>query len=220
MLSVMEWGTSVILTCTEWTHWTLEKHKQLGLWIRMKNQGVSVDVYVAVVIPLKNNESTSGQGTYSWHLPNEKKLLCGGYETCELTWLLGKYFVSLISGLPKLGTLWISALAYGKFMPSTHSFVCVGPHSWTFFSHRAHGSLLNIKCHRDPGKLRLVQPRSCKRWGIWMPIPTATAAMQANVAQYQNNLQCFKSNSMEAPDFPISLKRKKKRKGKETKFLT
>lgn len=81
-----------------------------------------------------------------------------------------------------------------------------------FFSHRAHGSLLNIKCHRDPGKLRLVQPRSCKKWGISVPIPTGTAAVQANVSQYQNDLQCFKTNGMDAPDLPVSLKTKKKRK--------
>lgn len=81
------------------------------------------------------------------------------------------------------------------------------------FSHRAHSSLLRIKCHRDPGKLRLVQPRACKSWGIWMPIPTGTAAEQANVAQCESNFQCFKSNGMEASDFPISLKRKKKRNG-------
>lgn len=35
-------------------------------------------------------------------------------------------------------------------------------------------------------------------------------ALQANVAQYQSNLQCFKSNGVEAPDFPISLKVKRK----------
>lgn len=48
---------------------------------------------------------------------------------------------------------------------------------------------------------------------MWMPIPTGTAAVQVNVAQCHSNPQCFKSNGTEAPDFPISLKRKEKRKG-------
>lgn len=74
----------MILTCTGGTHWTLGRHKQLGLWIRRKNQGVSMDVCIAVVIPLKIVKVPVGKGLTA-DIFQMKKKLCGGYEISELT---------------------------------------------------------------------------------------------------------------------------------------
>lgn len=122
----------------------------------MKNQGVSVDVCVAVVIPLKKSGSTRGQGTYSWHLANEKNYFVDNMR-----------FLSWHDCLGKRQNILYLILSFqfclnGELGGSVHAFysqpLLCWPSLLDFFSHRAQGSLLIIKCHETLGNLGYFSP--------------------------------------------------------------